>query len=259
MLLSTLVSKYLFEPPFSTLLGPCSPVQFLALQVGAACSARLQGVWPSPAELSASHPEGLLPPPAPHHQPHCCALLGVGHVPCHLVRPTVSGHTSAASPPWCFRAINPDKNAVKQLLRVERPLSCSSVPMERPLHVLLSRWRGCCTRFCAEAPALPPQRRPSAGATGGAGPGGTFFLVWAGLPPAPVSSLQASLQVRSRAWELVTSSSSQWPSWPWWRAQLPCSSCVTGEWPGSTASKPSPTTSATRCSMSRRPGWPEGG
>ena len=52
-------------------------------------------------------------------------------------------------------------------------------------------------------------------------------LLWADLPAVPVSSLQENLQLQSRAWEPVTWSSSWWPPLPWWRGQLPFSSCAT--------------------------------
>lgn len=84
-------------------------------------------------------------------------------------------------------------------------------------------------------------------------------LLWANHPPAPVSSLQENLQLQSRACEPVTWSSCWWLPLPWWRGQLPFSSCVTRERPENTTSKPSPTTSATRCSTNKEPGCPQVG
>ncbi|XP_030886384.1 uromodulin-like 1 isoform X4 [Leptonychotes weddellii] len=78
-------------------------------------------------------------------------------------------------------------------------------------------------------------------------------------PGDPSFGLKVSVQVRSQAWEPATSSSSWWLSLPWWQEQLSSSSCTTRERPASTTSEPSRTTSATRCSLRRRPSRPGGG
>lgn len=185
LLLSTLVSKYLFEPLFSTLLCLCSPGRFLALRVGAACSVWLQGMRPALLSCLPPTQRACCPHLPPHYQPHCCALLGVGHVPCHLVRPTISGHTSAASPPWCFRAIKsrqkcheaaviqlcPNREAtVRAPVPTERPLLCphSDVPGLGPLVVQAleaqSSWSGQASHLCLSRPRRRASRH-------GVGPG----------------------------------------------------------------------------------------